>query len=269
MTTTRAARWATLAAITAAGPIALAAFASPANADTPTTGPGIARPATFTHAFTATATPGEVGLGSPFTESNLGQPGASGTFTFLINLPQEIICWNITLNNVTGDYQSAAKTATHIHAAAAGTSGPPRIAFPNPTGSDAVKTSTGCAQGPFTTGLTPAGATQDSGVGFTLQQIVDNPAAFAADTHTIFTNAAGVVRTPSPGSVRGQLAADPAALAAANAVAATPAPKAPVRGVDTGDLPADGATPLALIALTGAAVLGAAGVASVRRRQGA
>ena len=39
---------------------------------------------------------------------------------------------NITLYGVAGDYQSPAVTATHIHSAARGASGPPRIAFPNP-----------------------------------------------------------------------------------------------------------------------------------------
>lgn len=51
-------------------------------------------------------------------------------------------------------------------------------------------------QGPFTTGLTPAGADADSGTGFTLDQIEANPAGFAADTHTVDFSA---------GAVRGQL----------------------------------------------------------------
>ena len=47
-----------------------------------------------------------------------------------------------------------AKTVTHIHRTAAGTNGPPRIAFPNPEGTGRALTNSGCLQGPFTTGLT-------------------------------------------------------------------------------------------------------------------
>lgn len=61
-----------------------------------------------------------------------------GTFTqktdspFLtgVNSKEEVICYNITLYGVTGDYQSPAATSTHIHEAAKGEFGPPRLAFP-------------------------------------------------------------------------------------------------------------------------------------------
>ncbi|MGB2720559.1 MAG: CHRD domain-containing protein, partial [Rhodococcus sp. (in: high G+C Gram-positive bacteria)] len=126
-----------------------------------------------------------------------GQPGATGTFTLRINSDLDIVCYDIALEGVTGDYMSPAKTATHLHQAAAGAAGPPRLAFPNPTPiGDGPRTSSGCMQGPFTTGLTPAGATADSGTGFTLDQIEADPAAFAADTHTVDFSA---------GAVRGQL----------------------------------------------------------------
>lgn len=67
---------------------------------------------------------------------------------------------NITLY-VKGNYQSPAATATHIHEAAVGRAGPPRLAFPNPVPLDRVsgldvfswRASFGCLQGPFRTGL--------------------------------------------------------------------------------------------------------------------
>ncbi|AJW42845.1 CHRD domain-containing protein [Rhodococcus sp. 14-2496-1d] len=173
------------------GTAALMLFAAaPAGADTP-----VAEPDSFTSAFTAMATPDQVlngeGVATP------GQPGAMGTFTLRINSDLDIVCYDIALEGVTGDYMSPAKTATHIHQAAAGAAGPPRLAFPNPTPiGDGPRTSSGCMQGPFTTGLTPAGATADSGAGFTLDRIEADPAAFAADTHTVDFSA---------GAVRGQL----------------------------------------------------------------
>lgn len=177
------------------GTAALMLFAAaPAGADTP-----VAEPDSFTSAFTAMATPDQVlngdGVATP------GQPGAMGTFTLRINSDLDIICYDIALEGVTGDYMSPAKTATHIHQAAAGAAGPPRLAFPNPTPiGDGPRTSSGCMQGPFTTGLTPAGADADSGTGFTLDQIEADPAAFAADTHTVDFSA---------GAVRGQLSQIP------------------------------------------------------------
>jgi hypothetical protein len=100
---------------------------------------------------------------------------------------------------VTGPYRSPAKTATHIHEAAKGKTGPPRLAFPNPepadAGADVVKYSMGCMTGPFTTGVIANG--QDTGTGFTLKQIEANPAGFFTDSHTV---------KYVPGVVRGQLA---------------------------------------------------------------
>lgn len=72
----------------------------------------------------------------------------------------ELTCQNITLF-VKGDYQSPAATATHIHEAALGRAGPPRLSFPNPRPLDRVsgldtfswRASFGCLQGPFRTGL--------------------------------------------------------------------------------------------------------------------
>ncbi|GGF96457.1 hypothetical protein GCM10007304_08020 [Rhodococcoides trifolii] len=159
-----------------------------ASAETPVT-----EPATFTSAFTAMATPDQVlnadGVPTP------GQPGATGSFTFRINSDQDIICYDISLNGVSGDYMSPAKTATHIHQAAIGAAGPPRIAFPNPTPvGDGPRTSNGCLQGPFTTGVVTNGA--DTGTGFSLAALEANGAGFAADSHTTQFVA---------GAVRGQL----------------------------------------------------------------
>lgn len=166
--------------------------AAPAGADTP-----VAPPASFTSAFTVMATPEQV-LNADAVVTP-GQPGATGTFTFRINSDLDIICYDIELDGVSGDYMSPAKTATHIHEAAAGAAGPPRLAFDNPAPiGDGPRTSSGCMQGPFTTGLAPDGT--DTGTGFTLSEIEANPAAFAADSHTVDFSA-GVVRgqlTPIP-----------------------------------------------------------------------
>ncbi len=165
--------------------VALLAFAAPAHAETE-----VAEPAEFTSAFTVMATPDQVinndGVATP------GQSGATGTFTFRINSELEIICYDIRLQGVSGDYQSPAKTATHIHEAAVGKPGPPRIAFPNPAPvGDGPRESSGCLQGPFTTGVQANGA--DTGDGFSLAEIEANPAGFTGDSHTT-TSPAGVVR---------------------------------------------------------------------------
>ncbi|KAF2825168.1 hypothetical protein CC86DRAFT_370928 [Ophiobolus disseminans] len=132
------------------------------------------------------------------TEPTGGIAGASGNFNFGINSAMNMICYNITLHNFQGDFSSPAVTATHIHEAALGASGPPRIAFPNPepVGADGVvRNSAGCIKGPFKTGVMVEG--KDSGEGFHVSQIEANPAAFMADTHSSLALA---------GAVRGQLA---------------------------------------------------------------
>jgi hypothetical protein len=132
------------------------------------------------------------------TELTGGLAGASGTFNFGINSAANMICYNITLHEFQGDFDSPATTATHIHEAARGASGPPRIAFPNPepvNGEVAVRNSAGCLKGPFTTGVMVEG--KDSGEGFHVSMIEANPAAFMADTHSSLA---------LPGAVRGQLA---------------------------------------------------------------
>lgn len=175
-----------LTGVAGVGALSMMLVASPASADTE-----VAEPDSFTSAFTVWGTPEAVinndGVATP------GEPGAMGEFTFRINSDLDIICYDITLEGVTGDYQSPAKTATHIHEAAVGQPGPPRIAFPNPAPvGDGPRTSSGCLQGPFTTGVTAASG-GDTGDGFILKQIEANPAGFTGDSHTV-NFPAGVVR---------------------------------------------------------------------------
>ncbi|KAK5057480.1 hypothetical protein LTR84_011480 [Exophiala bonariae] len=157
---------------------------------------GAAFPFYFTSTYAVIATPDQVINGTVATP---GEPGAVGIYNYGINSDLEVICYNITLGGVTGNYQSAAKTATHIHQAVKGASGPPRIALPNPLPiSDdptVIRRSVGCLTGPFTTGILANGT--DTGAGFSLKQIEANPAGFFTDAHTV---------KYVPGVVRGQLA---------------------------------------------------------------
>lgn len=202
----------------------------------------VPEPDSFTSMFTAMATPDMVvnsdGVATP------GAPGASGTFDYRINSDEEVICYDITLDGVTPPYQSPARTATHIHEGDAGSAGPPRLAFPNPEddGSGALRSS-GCMQGPFTTGVMVDGV--DTGSGFSLAEIEADPARFFTDTHTAEFVA---------GAVRGQLS------------------RVPMGGVDTGagGTAAGGAwAPAAGLAAAGAlGAVGAVAVARGRRARG-
>lgn len=106
-------------------------------------------------------------------------------------------------------------TATHIHEAAIGSAGPPRLAFPNPepadSGPEVVKRSSGCLQGPFTTGIEADNGT-DTGSGFTVAQIEANPAGFFTDSHTA-VSVAGVVRAQLQSDGAGGLGGQPAHVA--------------------------------------------------------
>lgn len=226
------ARTLTIGAIVAVGVLAVG---TPAHAETE-----VPEPSSFTSAFTVMATPDQVinndGVATP------GQDGATGTFTFRINSDLEIICYDIRLEGVSGDYQSPAKTATHIHQAVAGQPGPPRIAFPNPAPiGDGPRTSSGCLQGPFTTGVVANGA--DTGTGFTLAQIEADPSGFSADSHTVLSPA---------GVVRGQLTS-------------VPVGGIPTGGGGTAAAGADAAG-MTFAAVGVAGVLGALGVVAYRRR---
>ncbi|KAH6675092.1 hypothetical protein B0J14DRAFT_452606, partial [Halenospora varia] len=152
-----------------------------------------ASPFQYSSTFNVIALPSEVRNGTTPTP---GAPEAQGFFNYGINAELDTICYNITLLNVAGDFSSPALTATHIHEAAIGTSGPPRIAFPNPVGDDLRKSTAGCMTGPFTTGVKAADGT-DTGAGFRLSMIEANPAGFFTDSHTALFPV---------GVVRGQLA---------------------------------------------------------------
>jgi len=208
------------------GALALVAAGTlPASAETE-----VEMPDTFTSAYSVTATPDAVvdAEGNPAP----GEEGATGMFTFMINSDEEIICYDIELTGVTGEYESPAKTATHIHQANAGEGGPPRLSFPNPTGDGDVRTSAGCLQGPFTTGLEGDDG-NDTGEGFSLTEIEANPAGFSADTHTAEF---------LPGTVRGQLQ------------------EIPVGGAETGGEAAGSSDPLLIGLGAGVLALGLGGV---------
>lgn len=200
----------------------------------------VSEPASFTSMFTAMATPGMVvdagGAATP------GQPGATGTFNYRINSGDDVICYDITLRGVTPPFMSPARTATHIHQAAPGKPGPPRLAFPNPedAGNGTVNSS-GCLQGPFTTGIMANGA--DTGAGFTVAQIEADPTSFFTDSHTARFTA---------GVVRGQLTS------------------VPMGGVGTGaggTAPGSADRDVAALPLALAALVGAGGVGAVLRRR--
>lgn len=220
-----------------AGALALTVASPAAAQDT-----SVPEPDRFTSAFTVMATPDEVvdteGEPAP------GTPGATGTFDFRINSDDEIICYDITVAGITLPYESPARTATHIHEAAVGEAGPPRLAFPDPTtNGDGTFSSSGCMQGPFTTGLGPDGSDADHGDGFSLAQIEANPEAFSADTHTAANPA---------GAVRGQLS------------------PMPVGRIDTGagglaPVSSDGTGPAGPLALAGLVAIGGAGLVAHRR----
>ncbi|KAG7529380.1 hypothetical protein FFLO_05695 [Filobasidium floriforme] len=156
----------------------------------------------FTSTYTAWAGPDQVINNSQVAVP--GEPGAYGVYKFGINADEDLICYNISVY-ISGDYQSPAVTATHIHEAVRGRAGPPRIAFPNPTGDSPLteqgwRTSYGCLQGPFETGVLANGT--DTAEGFTLAQIEANPAGFFADVHTVAFPA---------GAIRGQIQLDESA----------------------------------------------------------
>jgi hypothetical protein len=79
----------------------------------------------FDAEYVVKATPDQViaNTGAP----TPGEPGARGLFKYGINIAENTICYNITLSSVTGQYQSPAITATHIHEGVKGNPGPPRL----------------------------------------------------------------------------------------------------------------------------------------------
>ncbi|KAF9877067.1 hypothetical protein CkaCkLH20_05333 [Colletotrichum karsti] len=158
---------------------------------------GSSGPFHFTSTYHVVATPDQV-VDNNNTATG-GLAGAIGYFSYGINSWEDVICYNITLVNFQGDYQSPALTATHIHQGQKGRAGPPRIAFPNPVaveGSTNVRRSVGCLSGPFRTGVNATGTQTDNGEGFAVRQIEENPSEFFTDVHSSLA---------VPGAVRGQL----------------------------------------------------------------
>ncbi|KAG5930346.1 hypothetical protein E4U42_001861 [Claviceps africana] len=158
--------------------------------------PSTNSPFTFTSTFSVLVEPKAVVDNN--NKPTGGLEGASGVFNFGINSLENVICYNLTLNGFRGTFQSPARTATHIHQAAVNKSGPPRIAFPNPEGPEhGPRTSVGCLRGPFVTGIKASdGSEKDTGEGFDVGQIEEDPSQFFTDVHSSLASA---------GAVRGQL----------------------------------------------------------------
>lgn len=155
----------------------------------------------FSSTYSVLATPDQVvnGTGTATTPTG-GLPGARGVFVYGIMSSTNTICYNIAITGFQGTYQSLARTATHIHEAAVGAAGPPRITLPNPVLIDTTqplskRISVGCVRGPFTTGVLANGV--DTGYGFQVRQIERNPSGFFTDIHSSLA---------VPGAVRGQIA---------------------------------------------------------------
>lgn len=218
-----------LVPLLAMAPLALALTVGTATAQDSS----VPEPDSFTSAFRVTLSPDQVvdmeGAATP------GESGATGTYDLRLNSDEEIVCYSIRTTGVTEPFRSPARTATHVHEAADGVSGPVRIVFPNPAGGS----SEGCLKVPVVAGV-PAGG-PDAGAGFSLKEIEADPTGYYADIHTQM-NAAG--------ALRGQFGA---AL--------------PTGGVETGAGGTAGlstTTVLAVVALGGVALAGTA--AAVRRR---
>lgn len=187
------------------------------------------QPSEFTSTYEIVATPEQVvDANNTFTG---GLAGAKGVYKFSLNSKLNIICYDITLTGFRGNYQSPASTATHIHEAVAGKSGPPRISFPNPTEEgygSGTRRSFGCLPGTqdgFVTGLKNATTTLDQGFGFNVKRIEENPAGFFADVHS---------SEAVPGAVRGQFPASAVTVpttssaALSESASAAPATSSPV-----------------------------------------
>ena len=103
----------------------------------------------FSSTYHIVATPDQVVNGTDNPVFTGGLAGVQGFYDFGINAEQDLICYNIKLVGFKGEYQSLAKTATHVHQGAKGKNGPPRLAFPNPQGDGDTRYSFGCLQGLF------------------------------------------------------------------------------------------------------------------------
>ena len=78
----------------------------------------------FTSTYSVIASPNQV-VDSE-NEYTGGLEGCTGLFNYGINVLENVICYNITIDGFTGEYESPANSATHIHEGAVGQAGPPR-----------------------------------------------------------------------------------------------------------------------------------------------
>ncbi|KAL9098108.1 MAG: hypothetical protein Q9163_006171, partial [Psora crenata] len=100
----------------------------------------------FTSTYQIVATPDQVVNGTTNATPTGGLEGCTGYYNFGINADLDLICYSIKLEGFRGEFVSPARTATHIHEAARGMGGPPRLVFPNPVGDEKVRYSFGCMQ---------------------------------------------------------------------------------------------------------------------------
>lgn len=166
----------------------------------------------FTSVIRTEATPSQI-ISTVTNASVAGAPNGQGFYELKLNTDKDILCYHIVLtgSDISTDYSSPAKTATHTHMGTFGRNGPPRLAYKNPSkkGSKAkhyyrgkvpkdARQSQACIKGPFTTGLIDATTGQDSGSasGFTLTALQNNPTGFFSDVHTV---------QYSQGAVRGNM----------------------------------------------------------------
>lgn len=123
--------------------------------------------------FSISATAGAV----PQEDGERGNDSASATYDLDLYTDAEVVCYDISVSGVSGDWESPAPTANHIHAGNVGLVGPAIVAFPNPEmGSGGDFTTSGCLEDALIN-------SDDSGV-TSLAQIDANPAGFYVDIHT-------------------------------------------------------------------------------------
>ena len=110
----------------------------------------------------------------PSEDGERGNPDASGDYNLEFFLDDDVICFDISVSGVSGDWESPAPTANHIHEGNIALVGPPVLAFPDPdSGSGGDFSTSGCLEDPML---------DDTDV--TLADIVAAPANFYVDIHT-------------------------------------------------------------------------------------
>lgn len=150
-------------------PLTLALGAGVASAQSP--GSEVDTPDSFDVEWRVEATPDQVAI----EDGERGNPDASAVYDLRINVAEEIICFDVTAQGISGDWESPAPTANHIHRGTVGTVGPPVVILPDlEPGPGGDLTTSGCLQEPFA---------PDADIS-SLQEIVDNPAQHYLDVHT-------------------------------------------------------------------------------------